>query len=259
MRIGPNIYASMWPTIIENDEVRVQPRDSRTTIARLDIVTFVAPEVDGMRTEAKANDRYVKRVIGLPGECVEVREGVGIFVDGGVLREHLYVANKAEYSLRTLGDIGGMMAPGVEVRPYFGTMHASRPIVVPPQHYFVLGDNRNFSLDSHVFGFLPESLIEGTVEAIVERKLEAKTPDWHCSFCDQRESDLPFVMHGLGGFICTICIAELKQSNARIPQSTTRCILCLNWRDADAVLFSPKLRARACLDCIELACDVATC
>ena len=79
---------------------------------------------------------FVKRVIGLPGDTVEVTAG-RVFVNGVELNEHSYIFGPPNYQ--------------------WG------PAVIPPEHYFVLGDNRNSSQDSHAFGPIHEDQIVGEV------------------------------------------------------------------------------------------------
>ena len=76
---------------------------------------------------------YIKRIVGLPGETVEVRQGK-VFINGQPLEEK-YIQRPGSYTkpATTLG----------------------------PKEYFVLGDNRDNSNDSHTWGPLPEDLIEG--------------------------------------------------------------------------------------------------
>ena len=100
---------------------------------------------------------FIKRVIALAGETVEVRPGQGVFVNGRLLPEP-YLAEPASYALKELSDIGGVNAVGVAIQPYAGQKTA---IVVPAGSCFVLGDNRNQSSDSHVFGFVPTTSIMG--------------------------------------------------------------------------------------------------
>ncbi len=76
---------------------------------------------------------FIKRVIGLPGETVEVRNGQ-VYINGQPLDEP-YLRERPSYTFQ--------------------------PVTVPPGHYFVLGDNRNNSSDSHIWGVVPESNIIG--------------------------------------------------------------------------------------------------
>ncbi|MBO5349089.1 MAG: signal peptidase I [Clostridia bacterium] len=84
---------------------------------------------------------YIKRVIGLPGDHIEIKDGY-VYVNG-ILLEESYV-NKA---LKTDMSLGGEFSD----------------IVVPEGHVYVLGDNRTSSADSRRFGCIPTSKIEGKV------------------------------------------------------------------------------------------------
>lgn len=97
---------------------------------RGDIVVFEPPI-------GRTSKPYIKRVVGLPGETVALRDG-GVYVDGELLQEP-YI-------------------PGTATSWPNGD--PSRQVVVPPGHLFVLGDNRNNSTDSRSFGPISsESLI----------------------------------------------------------------------------------------------------
>jgi signal peptidase I len=100
---------------------------------RGEIVIFLSPA---------DNKDYIKRVVGLPGEQVEIRENE-VFIDGKLLEEE-YVR------------LDGPAPP----ESNYG------PITVPEGHYFVLGDNRNKSYDSRFWGPLDESLLRGKAELI---------------------------------------------------------------------------------------------
>jgi signal peptidase I len=92
---------------------------------RGDVVVFLAPT-------AKDRD-FIKRIIGLPGETVEVREG-RVFINNKELLQ-TYNVNPASYN--------------------YG------PVVVGEDQLFVLGDNRNNSSDSHSWGMLPRGDLIG--------------------------------------------------------------------------------------------------
>lgn len=121
---------SMAPTVIPHDRVFVHPRpDYRPQ--RLDIVVFYPPEE--LKADNPEADYFIKRVIALPGETIQVFDRE-VYVNGQPLAED-YLKEAPDYTLP--------------------------PFTVPPNHYFVLGDNRNDSVDSHVWGPLPRRLIVG--------------------------------------------------------------------------------------------------
>ena len=96
----------------------------------------------------------VKRVVGLPGETVEVRAAT-VHIDGAPLDEP-YLPARLGGRARRAARPG---AHGVEAQGRFG------PVTVPPRHYFVLGDNRHHSQDSRLWGALPRDRLTGRVVA----------------------------------------------------------------------------------------------
>ncbi len=100
-------------------------------LERGDIVVFWFPN--------DPDKSYVKRIIGMPGETVEVRKGQ-VWIDGKPLHEPYLddAHNKYPRSLDT-----------------------NMPRKVEPHHYFVMGDNRDNSSDSRDWGFVPEKYIYG--------------------------------------------------------------------------------------------------
>ncbi|UCF67212.1 MAG: signal peptidase I, partial [Acidobacteriota bacterium] len=108
--------------------------------------------------------RFVKRVIGVSGDRIELREG-RLLVNG--------VA--ATYS--RVDSIDGGRAPAVResldgaswniaALPHRSDESAFGPVTVPDRHVFVMGDNRDNSLDSHSFGFIDRERIAGRVVGI---------------------------------------------------------------------------------------------
>jgi len=123
---------SMQLTVLDGDRVLVdQIRYRISQPARGDIVVFLFPS-RGSRL------KLIKRMIGLPGDVVQIRPGI-VQVNGQVVRES-YVHFPEHYS--------------------YG------PTRVPAGHYFVLGDNRWVSYDSHQWGYLPGGDIYGRVSVI---------------------------------------------------------------------------------------------
>lgn len=100
---------------------------------------------------------YIKRIIGVAGDHIRIEPGLGVFVNDQLLQE-TYVASPADYSLSKLSDISRRAPFGEPIHPYG---NSNEPIVVPKGMIFVLGDNRNNSEDSHVWGFIKEDRVIG--------------------------------------------------------------------------------------------------
>jgi len=107
--------------------------------ARGDIIVFKYPQ-DEKRD-------FIKRIIGTPGDTVQVR-GDQVFVNGTALVE--------PYVRRLDGAFGDRAQP-----TYCGYAYACEATVVPPDSYFVMGDNRNNSQDSRYWGFVRKDKIKG--------------------------------------------------------------------------------------------------
>jgi signal peptidase I len=111
------------------------------TVKRRDVIVFKYPE--------EPDRDFIKRVIGLPGETVELREKK-VYIDGKPLDEpyvHFLQAPTSESGLHEVTSF--------DVRERYG------PVTVPPNQYFVMGDNRDNSQDSRYWGFLPRENIKG--------------------------------------------------------------------------------------------------
>lgn len=147
---------SMLPTLQINDRLIIDKVTYRfQDPQRGDIVVFMPPQTasicfgdiqspplqrsekpsptpDAQQNNSKLKDAFIKRVIGLPGDTVEVKNRQ-VYVNKQLLREK-YIGDAPEYD--------------------FG------PVTVPADKYLVLGDNRNNSCDGHYWGFVPrENLI----------------------------------------------------------------------------------------------------
>jgi signal peptidase I len=155
---------SMNPTIVEGDRVFVNKLAFGLRVpftmtwvgqwsepTRGDVIVFHSP-ADG--------ERMVKRVVGLPGETVELI-GNRVFIDGTPAAYTLPAppAGGIVHADEQI-DVGGAAHPG-QMIPALPAKRDYGPDVVPPGHYFVLGDNRDNSGDSRYFGFVPRANITG--------------------------------------------------------------------------------------------------
>lgn len=123
--------SSMEPTLQINDRLIIEKVSYKFRDPdRGDVVVF---SPTAKLREENFKDAFIKRVIGLPGDKVEVSGGT-VYINGKALSED-YIAEKPNYD--------------------FG------PVTVPENQYLVLGDNRNNSYDSHFWGFVPDDNLIG--------------------------------------------------------------------------------------------------
>jgi signal peptidase I len=111
------------------------------TIKRGDVIVFKYPE--------EPTRDFIKRVIGLPGDTVELRDKK-VSINGTPLDEpyvHFIEPPGANSEFREVTSF--------DVRERYG------PVTVPPNQYFVMGDNRDNSQDSRYWGFLPRDYVKG--------------------------------------------------------------------------------------------------
>jgi signal peptidase I len=140
---------SMEPTLLVGDHILVNkfiygvkiPFIRKTIIPvsepqREDVVVFIYP-VD------KSKD-FIKRVIGMPGDTIEMI-GSRLYINGKPFQDsHAFYAESKERSGQNLASANRI-----------------GPITVPPDHFFVMGDNRDHSYDSRFWGFVPSVAIKG--------------------------------------------------------------------------------------------------
>jgi len=111
------------------------------TIRRGDVIVFKYPE--------EPDRDFIKRVIGLPGETLELREKK-VYINGKPLDEPYVHFLEPPSTASELHE-----QTSFDVRERYG------PVTVPPDHYFMMGDNRDNSQDSRYWGFLPRDYIKG--------------------------------------------------------------------------------------------------
>jgi signal peptidase I len=120
---------SMRPTIDDGDRAFILSEPFIVTLERGDIITFTIPQIPGRN--------IIKRIVGLPGELIEINLRGSVSVNGETLEEP-YVREP-------------------EHNPY------PMRVIMPKDSYFVMGDNRPNSEDSRNLGPIPRSAIFGKV------------------------------------------------------------------------------------------------
>jgi len=130
---------SMAPTFEDKDKVMV---NKITKIKRFDIIVFDAPDVD--------DSYYIKRVIGLPGDQIEMKNDV-LYINDEEMEEPYLTENKED-------------SPFPMLTENFSLEDKTGKSKVPEDMLFVMGDNRLVSRDSRAFGFIPLDSVVGEVQ-----------------------------------------------------------------------------------------------
>jgi signal peptidase I len=165
---------SMLPTIREGDRIFVDKMayDLRVPFTHIALAHLHDPQRGDIVTidSSAAHELIVKRLIGLPGDVVAMRDNV-LYIDG----------KRADYQpVDMTGVAGDAASPGEYLDERFGTVsHVVRlsvlapsprrsfgPVVVPKGEYLMLGDNRDDSADSRYFGFFPRQELMGRTRRV---------------------------------------------------------------------------------------------
>src|SRR6266446_6832428 len=159
---------SMKPTILEGGRILVNKLayDFKVPLTHISVYKFADPKRgDIVVFDSKAADtRLVKRVIGLPGDAVEMRNNR--LTINGIEAQYSNVEYTA-YAIFAIESYGGM-THRIELAPTGASRFSSfGPVKVPQGHYLVLGDNRDNSADSRVRGFVPRGEIVGDAKTVV--------------------------------------------------------------------------------------------
>mmetsp|Transcript_31500 Transcript_31500/g.41646 ORF Transcript_31500/g.41646 Transcript_31500/m.41646 type:complete len:270 (-) Transcript_31500:358-1167(-) len=124
---------SMYPTFDIGDQLAVDKISKvYRPYQRRDVVVFMPPE--SFKLYSSKSEALIKRIVAIEGDVVEVKRDGRLYINGE-LQDEKYTAEDAEYT--------------------FG------PYKVPAGNVLVLGDNRNRSLDGHIWGSLPKENIIG--------------------------------------------------------------------------------------------------
>ena len=173
---NPIPSASMRPNLLEGDVVfvnrlafnlKVPLTDHVLTQTgeprRGDVVTFSSPG-DGTR--------LIKRLVALPGDVVEMRNEL-LIINGrqasyDAIEQVTEAIGKARVPALRLSEHAGGDTRRVQFIPQAESQVRNfGPVTVPPGHYMMLGDNRDNSVDSRYYGFVPRKLLIGRAERVL--------------------------------------------------------------------------------------------
>ena len=162
--------ASTYPAIVPNDRILVDKIAYRKTDPqRGDLVIFKPPD-------ANWRIHYIKRVVALPGDTAQIRDGL-LYINGKELpRESVAPSAVNASEVRIDGQVlegeffeetnGNGKYTIFLAPPNYDAVVNTEAVVIPDYHCFVLGDNRNYSLDSRHFGPIPYAAIRGRADYV---------------------------------------------------------------------------------------------
>jgi signal peptidase I len=158
---------SMKPSILEGDRILVDKLayDLRLPFTHISLLELGEPQRGDIVIfdSEKAGKRLVKRVIGLRGDVLGM-DGNRLYLNGDWLA---YQAQQQEGDGALLNERLPEHAHPIQIQAQDSRLARFGPVTVPEGHYLVLGDNRDNSADSRVYGFVPRQEIVGRSKTVV--------------------------------------------------------------------------------------------
>ncbi len=197
--------SSMASTLLVGDHVMVErvtlmspaalPFMPHRDVKRGDVIVFFKPAA-----EANGEHPYlVKRVIGIPGDRIHLRNGT-VYLNG-VAQTESYAAKTTYATYDPYVDDFPLISPRNQfgVTPEWAEQMPNHlqggDLVVPPGRYFAMGDNRDNSLDSRYWGFVPRENIVGRPLLVYWSIAMPVSSDEHPPLADQASSTMHEALH----------------------------------------------------------------
>ncbi len=160
---------SMQPTLLDGDKVWVNKLayDLRLPFTDIALAELHEPERGDIVIidSGAAGKRLVKRIVGMPGETIYMRDDM-LMIDGKVADQEVVARAGNDVIVEENLFNEHYRALISNDHDYQGP-NSYGPRQVPPEHYFVLGDNRHNSADSRLYSFVPRHEIVGRSTAVV--------------------------------------------------------------------------------------------
>jgi signal peptidase I len=173
---NPIPSASMRPNLLEGDVVFINrlAYDAKIPLTNISLARLGEPQRGDIVTFSSPKDgtRLIKRIAALPGDTVEMR-GERLLINGQQA-DYTVLGNGVE-TVPPLGDLtalhlterSGAASYRIQVLPQVQAMRDFGPVTIPADRFLMLGDNRDNSGDSRVFGTVPRELLIGRAERIL--------------------------------------------------------------------------------------------
>lgn len=132
------LQATVQNTVVEGQSMEPNLEDGQRLLVNKLAYRFSEPargDIVVIDSPRGTSEKLIKRIVGMPGETIELSRG-RVYIDGELLEESYH--------------------PSIGMRPY-------PPTTIPANHYFLLGDNRDHSGDSRVWGAVSSKLLIGRV------------------------------------------------------------------------------------------------
>jgi signal peptidase I len=157
---------SMEPSLLAGDWVFVSHR--RVPLRRDQLVVFT-----------KTGDTLIKRIAGLPGDTLQMRDGT-LLRDGIMVNDSATITTGPDASAEEFAWQAAHLTSTVDSRSYHPTNDNWGPLVVPDHRLFVLGDNRHYSKDSRYYGFISTDSVTGhPTQVYYSRDPERRVSRWN--------------------------------------------------------------------------------
>jgi signal peptidase I len=158
---------SMKPTIMEGDRIYTDKMayDLRVPFTKIPVIKLADPSRGDIIVfdSVAANNRLIKRVIGLPGDTIEMKNNE-LIINGQQLT--YTTLDDSLISADRLEDLVGIKHL-VRVAKHTSRMQSFNPVNIPEDLYLVMGDNRDNSSDSRVIGLIPRAELLGKAKRVI--------------------------------------------------------------------------------------------